>query len=399
MQYRLIEESPRLADIFRALAGAEHTFIKFLSANDLGLTGSHQAGIYLSKDSWPLFFEKPGPPGENLDAGIVIHWGSGERTDSRVVWYGSKSEYRLTRARQFFRDREASFLGSLLVLSRKEGRYHAWVLGGEEEMEAVLGFFGVDAADTNRLVRFDLEEKVRRRIEAATAQSGGSSLGAAPGEFPSSEKIARLAQRIYQEIYRRELSVDEAIVELIRIDYSLFRWLEEKNYAHLLGRRIDSLEQLLVVSLEIHNRRKSRAGLALEHHLRAVLDLENIDYTFGKTTEGDKRPDFLFPGGESYRDPLFPADRLFFLGAKTTCKDRWRQVLSEADRISTKHLFTLQQGISSAQLAEMRDGGVKLVVPEAFHSHFHPDDRAGLLTLRRFLDTVIAANGRTLSLF
>lgn len=399
MQYRLIEESPRLADIFQSLAGADHTFIKFLSANDLDLTGGHQSGIYLSKDSWPLFFEKPGAPGEKTDKNIVIHWGPGERTDSRVVWYGSKNEYRLTRARSFFRDREESYLGSLFVLSLKNGRYDAWVLDGEEEMEAVLGFFGVDAADTNRLVRFDLEDKVRKRIEAATAESGGSSLGAQPGEFPSSERIARLAQRIYEEIYRRELSVDDAVVELIRIDYSLFRWLEEKNYAHLLGRPIHSLENLLVVSLEIHNRRKSRAGLALEHHLRCVFDLENIDYTFGKTTEGDKRPDFLFPGGESYADPLFPKDRLFFLGAKTTCKDRWRQVLSEADRIPTKHLFTLQQGISSAQLAEMRDAGVKLVVPQVFHSHFHPDDRAGILTLRQFLDTVIAANGRTLALF
>lgn len=51
---------------------------------------------------------------------------------------------------------------------------------------------------------------------------------------------------------------------------------------------------------------------------------------------------------------LFPANKLVFLGAKTTCKDRWRQVLNEADRIETKYLFTLQQGISKNQLREMK---------------------------------------------
>ena len=35
-------------------------------------------------------------------------------------------------------------------------------------------------------------------------------------------------------------------------------------------------------------------------------------------------------------------------------KDRWRQVLNEADCIETKYLFTLQQGISKNQLREMK---------------------------------------------
>ena len=42
------------------------------------------------------------------------------------------------------------------------------------------------------------------------------------------------------------------------------------------------------------------------------------------------------------------------LAAKTSCKDRWRQVLAEADRIRTKHLLTLEPAISKIQTAEMR---------------------------------------------
>jgi len=47
----------------------------------------------------------------------------------------------------------------------------------------------------------------------------------------------------------------------------------------------------------------------------------------------------------------------------TTCKDRWRQVINEADRIPEKHLFTLQPTISKNQLREMTDEKVHLVVP------------------------------------
>jgi len=74
--------------------------------------------------------------------------------------------------------------------------------------------------------------------------------------------------------------------------------------------------------------------------------------------------------------------------AKTTCKDRWRQILNEADRIKTKHLFTLQQGISTNQLEEMYKYHVNLVVPKAYVSSFPPAFRNQLLTLESFIKLV-----------
>ena len=41
------------------------------------------------------------------------------------------------------------------------------------------------------------------------------------------------------------------------------------------------------------------------------------------------------------------------LAVKTTAKDRWRQVLVEAERVETKHLLTLQEGISEIQYAQI----------------------------------------------
>ncbi|EBK1959289.1 restriction endonuclease, partial [Salmonella enterica] len=49
----------------------------------------------------------------------------------------------------------------------------------------------------------------------------------------------------------------------------------------------------------------------------------------------------MFPGISHYHDSEFPHARLTMLASKSTCKDRWRQMLNEAVRISDKHLLTL----------------------------------------------------------
>src|SRR3546814_4083496 len=71
-----------------------------------------------------------------------------------------------------------------------------------------------------------------------------------------------------------------------------------------------------------------------------------VQYARGAETENKNKPDFLFPGPQAYHDDLFPRERLTMLGAKSTLKDRWRQVLSEAEKINEKHLLTLSPGIS-----------------------------------------------------
>ena len=103
------------------------------------------------------------------------------------------------------------------------------------------------------------------------------------------------------------------------------------------------------------------------------------------TTEGNKKPDFLFPGIESYRDAKFSDDRLNMLAVKTTLKDRWRQVLNEAHRIPHKYLFTLQEGVSENQYKEMTAEGITLVVPAMQKKKFPEKIRDGLMSLEEFI--------------
>ena len=107
-------------------------------------------------------------------------------------------------------------------------------------------------------------------------------------------------------------------------------------------------------------------------------------------TEGNKRPDFIFPSEEKYHDRLFPTEKLISLAAKTTCKDRWRQVINEADRLRgrEKYLCTLQQGGSAAQMDEMQEEKVILVVPKPYISTYPADRQDRIWTIEKFVDYV-----------
>lgn len=76
------------------------------------------------------------------------------------------------------------------------------------------------------------------------------------------------------------------------------------------------------------------------------------------------------------------------LGAKSTLKDRWRQVLAEAGRIKSKHLITLEPGVSEAQTQQISAAQLQLVLPAALHVTFRDSQRSGLMTLTDFLSHV-----------
>ena len=107
-------------------------------------------------------------------------------------------------------------------------------------------------------------------------------------------------------------------------------------------------------------------------------------------TEGKKTPDFIFPSEDAYHDLDFPVNKLVSLAAKTTCKDRWRQVINEADRLrnGNKYLCTLQQGISETQINEMEREKVILVVPKPYISSYPRSKQSKIWTLSQFVNFV-----------
>lgn len=183
-------------------------------------------------------------------------------------------------------------------------------------------------------------------------------------------------------------SADEALISWWETEEAMFRQLEGAIIEQKLSAGFTNADDFLSFSQSIRQRRSSRAGHALEHHLAEIFCSKGLTFDREARTENKKRPDFLFPGEKEYHDSKFATSKLTMLGVKTTCKDRWRQVLSEADRIKSKHLFTLQPKISINQTTEMKSAQLKLVLPESIHKTYSTSQIGDLLTLEQFIEEV-----------
>jgi hypothetical protein len=211
------------------------------------------------------------------------------------------------------------------------------------------------------------------------------------GGFPRTAQLSELARELAQNV---ATSADEQLIAWLEMEERLFRALEK----HIVGKELrlgfltetgePDVDRFVSFSLSVQNRRKSRAGLAFENHLKAIFETRNLSFSTQSFTEGRKRPDFLFPGGEAYHNAAHPTERLTMLGAKSTCKERWRQVLSEADRIPQKHLATLEPGISIHQLDEMGAALLSLVVPTPIQETYPEAGRHRLVSIETFIDLV-----------
>lgn len=208
------------------------------------------------------------------------------------------------------------------------------------------------------------------------------------GQFPSTYKFSEYARSTLKDVDPLE-DADTALMAWIEREEILFRTLEK----HLLGERlikgfVNDVEGFIQYSLSIQNRRKSRVGYALENHIEEVFIKYDIRYSRGKITENKSKPDFIFPSIEKYYENDFNFGLLTMLGVKSTCKDRWRQVLSEADKIEDKHLFTLEAAISENQTTEMMERKVQLVLPKRLHSTYSNHQKEWIIDMGTFIEIV-----------
>jgi type II restriction enzyme len=154
------------------------------------------------------------------------------------------------------------------------------------------------------------------------------------------------------------------------------------------GRLFRNIDEFIHTALSILNRRKARAGRSFENHVEHLLTEAGIPHKMRPALGADGRPDIIIPSEAAYLDPAWPEHRLFVIGLKTTCKDRWRQVLNEGRRVRAKHILTLQQGITANQMKEMQEAGVSLVVPKPLHNKYPGAWQPALLDVQGFITTV-----------
>lgn len=367
-------------------------FSKFITANDTGSTGSHQAGYHMHKHSWKLFFDTPGEKGKNKDVFIKIKWQNDFETDSRFIYYGvgTRDEYRLTRFGRGFPFLGDDNVGDLLIIAKKDNWYYeAFVLSSDADIDEFFNSFGISSTETNGILPKTSESIAENRLKILF-QNFIENLTI---DFPPTIELAKGARNIFFEAFNLKLDIvlknpDNELLNWIATEFDLFKAIENSRYGEIIRNPFPTVDELIKIANTILNRRKSRAGKSLEHHLSEIFNIWGLTYVTQAVTEQNKRPDFIFPDIETYVSEPEGSSKLIFLGAKTTCKDRWRQIVAEADKIPLKHLFTLQQGISANQLKEMKSAGVTLVVPKPYLSSFPKEFRKDIWTLCKFVKFV-----------
>ena len=297
--------------------------------------------------------------------------------------------------------------GDLLVLAQSADQIHAMLFGKDSGWErAALALFPVDgdslefeSVSAQTLRDTDLDAAKRAILEQMGVEY----------ELPVPEDLTERAVARFGLAYpstkdmghfARELvgvttdSADELLLAWIDTEEQVFRALERPIVGQKLEEGFASVDEFLSFSLSVQNRRKSRMGHALEHHLAELFDRAELRYEPQVRTEGNRTADFIFPGGLEYRDPGFPMEQLTVLAAKSTCKDRWPQVLADADRIPVKHLGTLDAALSGQQLKDMLSKQVVPVIPERIRRGYAVLPMSGeILSVGEFLELVAERAG------
>ena len=362
-----------------------------------------------------------GSPAENVKLQVTYVWLSDETEPESLThegtWYNSRKaqehrepEYRLyypSAAQEIVYRAKAG--DRLFLCQPRSGPLLALFCAQESSIEQqLLWLFGLERTANTEITQIDLRSRKRPAIDIAgryvlelinvevisTEEPLLDKILEKFGEkFPPTRPFSEFARNLAPDIDCLA-NPDLALVEWMDLEERLFRTLER----HIVGKRLEQgfldkgkpdVDGFVEFSLKVQNRRKSRAGWAFGNHIEALLLLHKIQFVREATTEKRNGPDFLFPNEAQYHNSAFPTEQLTMLGAKTSCKDRWRQVLAEADRIQHKHLLTLEPSISSAQTDEMLKEKLQLVLPKGLHSSYRPEQQKELLSVAEFLELIL----------
>jgi hypothetical protein len=381
-------------------------YAKILSANDTLLTGGHQAGPYIPKSVIFELFPSIASSRElnprtsfqvSIDSHNIEHSATAIWYNNRVTAFGTRNEARITN----WGGRSSPLLdpestGSLCILAffRDAGTGDAelcrvWVCSSVQEEEIVTDVIGpVEPGGTY----FSAPVDDRLVVPPPVDSPCWLTLDSIPPHWllefpPAAEIVERAAANLAAS---RHLPPDQRLLKRRVCEYEIFRSVEQEWVLPRVREGFRTVDLFVNFANSVTNRRKARSGASLELHVSKIFQEEDLPFSHGEISEERKRPDFLFPSAEAYRNSATPAERLRMLAVKTTCKDRWRQILNEADRVPAKHLLTLQEGVSEHQFDEMRRAGVRLIVPEPLHTAYPRTVRPELLSLEGFITEIRA---------
>jgi len=263
----------------------------------------------------------------------------------------------------------------------------------QQRLQFVIREYASDELGELDFVTRYLLDEIGIEYEDPTANSLDSIIDRFGMSFPKTAVFSDLARSTLPEVSPRD-NPDAALMAWLNHEEAMFRRLEKRIVSERIreGFLVDNeadVDSFIKFSLSVQNRRKSRMGHSLENHLSAIFDAHDISYSSQVRTEKGKKPDFIFPGKEEYFDTEYDVNRLTMLAAKSSCKDRWSQVLPEAERLTQKHLLTLEPAITEATTNSMSESALQLIVPNSIQDSYTTRQQEWLWSFQDFISEII----------
>lgn len=424
--------SPLWWKIQSLVSDSSELFGKKLSRNDTSWAegGSNQAGFYIPRPIRDAGFfpaleaDNPAKP-HIFHAEIEILWPqTGETTLSQMRHFSNKGpEAHVTVvARSLFRGLTPA---SLILMGRLNEPlancfYWAVVLDSDSEeaelLETVLdlgakfhsGLFSPTRFEEfSRLARDETQELIQR-LQHAMQTGTLHDVLADYSNIPDAASIALDARNEWLRTNGASVfdpwaipSPGDAIMEISRdIEFRLYKRHELRRRATELVAVLAGSSDLVTaivkhfpdidrIFLSASQQRKTRAGRSFEHHIAASLAAGKIRFTEQAVT-GGRRPDFVMPDLRTLNNKKRTREGALVLAAKTTLRERWKQVSSERLNCDV-FLATVDDRVASSSIKEMADADIRLVVPESLKdsSEAHYYQKPNVLSFREFFDLEI----------
>ena len=389
----------RDADLLRGLFGkAERILVKKLSNNDRDwarYSNKHQAGVYIPKEQRDGDFFPPlevivrdDPDADEIrEVYFDTLWPQADGSDilkrSRLVHYTSKGqETHMTRLPKsvFAELLPASYLLMGRICRDGETCFECLTIDSASD-EAPLLMELFDLRPDFLIGEFD--PAVLRQLENERVLDFAEQVIAAwlAGEIdafardnaamPNTLELSLLARNAFLDKYSLD-SVDPFVIQnpgdalreiSCSIEWDLFRAFQrrersvelirivlgdrpvEVNASKMIRQLIDQLPSIDALMLSASQQRKSRAGYSYEHHIEAMLTAGGVPFEKQVIIEAKKRPDFILPSLKFIDSGKPGAETGLILSAKTTLRERWKQVEREKGNRNL-YLTTVDENIA-----------------------------------------------------
>ena len=224
-----------------------------------------------------------------------------------------------------------------------------------------------DSYDAAELVQTLLPFPPRTDLSVATRHHPLYVAAVERAAVPPTRQMALSGREIAEAVWGRGLGADEFVGRGLQAESELYFAIERdvgsQSLKALMDRGAADLDATLSWALKLQQSRKARRGQSLQHHFAFLLDREGIPFTAQGITERGETPDFVIPGLGQYLVPTFPAQRLRMVACKSTVRERWGQILKEAERIPQKYLLTVDPDLTADTIKSMREVELFLFLP------------------------------------